>query len=132
MVALLALPIVFGAGFLIIKKYNTQAVLFGSGILMMLIGVIAGGPEFLPKGVSSSGATVVDFFLVIKSISSSTLAKLGLIIMAVGGFSKYMGHIGAANALVQVTTKPLSVINNPYIILALAYILGQFLNVFHP
>jgi DcuC family C4-dicarboxylate transporter len=132
MVALLALPIVFGAGFLIIKKYNTQAVLFGSGILMMLIGVIAGGPEFLPKGVSSSGATVVDFFLVIKSISSSTLAKLGLIIMAVGGFSKYMGHIGAANALVQVTTKPLSVINNPYIILALAYILGQFLNVFIP
>lgn len=132
MVALLALPIVFGAGFLIIKKYNTQAVLFGSGILMMLVGVIAGGPDFLPKGVSSSGAAVVDFFLVIKSISSSTLAKLGLIIMAVGGFSKYMGYIGAANALVKVTTKPLSVINNPYIILALAYILGQFLNVFIP
>ncbi|CAH8192652.1 C4-dicarboxylate transporter [Vibrio aestuarianus] len=132
MIALLALPIVFGAGFLIIKKYNTQAVLFGSGILMMLIGVIAGATEFLPKGVSSSGATVVDFFLVIKSISSSTLAELGLIIMAVGGFSKYMGHIGAANALVQVTTKPLSIITNPYIILAFAYILGQFLNVFIP
>lgn len=132
MVALLALPIVFGAGFLIIKKYNTQAVLFGSGILMMLLGVIAGGPEFLPKGVGSSGAAVVDFFLVVKSISSSTLAELGLIIMAVGGFSKYMGHIGAANALVQVTTKPLSIINNPYIILAFAYILGQFLNVFIP
>ncbi|MCY9865271.1 C4-dicarboxylate transporter DcuC [Vibrio coralliirubri] len=132
MVALLALPIVFGAGFLIIKKYNTQAVLFGTGILMMLVGFITGGPEFLPKGVNSSGATVVDFFLVIKSISSSTLAKLGLIIMAVGGFSKYMGHIGAANALVKLTTKPLSAINNPYIILAIAYILGQFLNVFIP
>lgn len=132
MVALLALPVFFGAGFLIIKKYNTQAVLFGSGILMMLIGVTAGGPEFLPKGVNSSGATVVNFFLVIKSISSSTLAELGLIIMAVGGFSKYMGYIGAANALVKVTTKPLSAINNPYIILALAYILGQFLNVFIP
>lgn len=132
MVALLALPIVFGAGFLIVKKYNTQAVLFGAGLLMMIIGAIAGGPEFLPKGVKPSGATVVDFFLVIKSISSSTLAKLGLIIMAVGGFSKYMGHIGAANALVKVTTKPLSAISNPYIILALAYILGQFLNVFIP
>ncbi|GIB06454.1 C4-dicarboxylate transporter [Vibrio cholerae] len=132
MVALLALPIVFGAGFLIIKKYNTQAVLFGAGILMMLIGVMAGEPDFLPKGVKTSGATVVDFFLVIQSISSSTLAKLGLIIMAVGGFSKYMGHIGAANALVKVTTKPLSVISNPYVILALAYLLGQFLNVFIP
>ena len=132
MVALLALPIVFGAGFLIIKKYNTQAILFASGILMMFIGVIAGSPDFLPIGVSTSGATIVDFFIVIKSISSSTLAKLGLIIMAVGGFSKYMGYIGAANALVKVTTKPLSIINNPYIILALAYILGQFLNVFIP
>ena len=75
MVALLALPIVFGAGFLIVKKYNTQAILFGSGILMMLVGVLAGGAEFLPKGVSTYGATVVDFFLVIKSISSSTFAN---------------------------------------------------------
>ncbi|MGL4517832.1 MAG: C4-dicarboxylate transporter DcuC [Shewanella sp.] len=132
MVAVLALPIVFGAGFLIIKKYNTQAVLFGSGILMMLIDVMAGEPDFLPKAVKTSGATVVDFFQVIQSISSSTLATLGLIIMAVGGFSKYMAHIGAANALVKVTTKPLSVIRNPYVILALAYLLGQFLNVFIP
>jgi DcuC family C4-dicarboxylate transporter len=132
MVALLALPIVFGAGFLIIKKYNTQAVLFASGIFMMLIGAMVGEPDFLPKEVKTSGATVVDFFLVIQSISSSTLAELGLIIMAVGGFSKYMGHIGAAKALVKVTTKPLSVISNPYVILALAYLLGQFLNVFIP
>ncbi|MDD1781072.1 C4-dicarboxylate transporter DcuC [Enterovibrio sp. ZSDZ35] len=132
MVAILALPIVFGAGYLIVKKYNTQAALFGAGILMMIIGALAGHTDFLPKGVSPSGAVVVDFFLVIKALSSSTLATLGLIIMAVGGFSKYMGHIGAANALVQVTTKPLSTIKNPYVILAFTYILGQFLNIFIP
>lgn len=132
MLALLALPIVLVAGFLIIKKYNTQAVLFGAGLLMMLVGVISGHLDFLPKGVKTSGSTIVDFFLVIKSITSSTLADLGLIIMAVGGFSKYMGYIGAANALVKVTTKPLAAINNPYIILAFTYILGQFLNVFIP
>ncbi len=133
MVALLALPIVFGAGFLIVKKYNTQAVLFGTGIFMMIIGVLlADNVDFLPKGAKPSGSVVVDFFLVIKTISSSTLAKLGLLIMAVGGFSKYMGHIGAANALVRLTTKPLSAINNPYMILAFTYILGQFLNVFIP
>ncbi|UJF17936.1 C4-dicarboxylate transporter DcuC [Vibrio sp. SS-MA-C1-2] len=132
MFALLALPIVVIAGALIIKKYNTQAVLFGAGLLMIFIGVVVGDPSFLPKGVNSSGSTAVDLFLVIKSISSSTLAKLGLIIMAVGGFSKYMGHIGAANALVQVATKPLSVIKNPYLILAFTYILGQTLNIFIP
>lgn len=132
MVALLALPIVFCAGYLIIKKYNTQAVLFGTGLLMMMIGVIFFEPDFLPKGAKPTGSVLVDFFLVIKSISSSTLANLGLIIMAVGGFSKYMGHIGAANALVKMTIKPLSTIKNPYIVLALGYILGQFLNVFIP
>ena len=72
---------------------------------MMLIGAIAGEHDFLPKGTNSSGAVAIDFFLVIKAISSSTLAKLGLIIMAVGGFARYMGHIGAANALVQIATK---------------------------
>ena len=132
MVALLALPIVVGAGFLITKKYNTQAVLFGTGLLMMLIGALSGHIDFVPKGTASSGSVFVDFFLAIKAISSGTLAKLGLIIMAVGGFSKYMGHIGAANALVSITTKPLSMIKNPYIILALSYLLGQSLNVFIP
>lgn len=132
MVALLALPIVFGAGLLITKKYNTQAVLFGTGLLMMLIGAFSGHVDFVPKGTASSGSVFVDFFLAIKAISSGTLAKLGLIIMAVGGFSKYMGHIGAANALVSIATKPLSMIKNPYIILALSYLLGQSLNVFIP
>lgn len=132
MIAILALPIVIGAGYFIAKKYNTSAVLFGAGLLMMLIGAVAGNTDFLPKGVKTSGAEVVDFFLVIQSISSSTLANLGLIIMSVGGFSKYMNHIGAANALVKTAIHPLSYIRNPYIVLAMAYLLGQFLNVFIP
>ncbi|PSW22315.1 C4-dicarboxylate ABC transporter [Photobacterium sanctipauli] len=132
MVPLLSLPIIFGAGYLIVKKYNTQAALFGAGLLMILIGVISGNTEFLPSGTSSSGAIVFDFFLVIKAISSSTVANLGLIIMSVAGFSSYMNHIGAANAMVQVSTKPLSLFKSPYVVLALTYILGQVLNIFIP
>ncbi|MGO2282158.1 MAG: C4-dicarboxylate transporter DcuC [Vibrio casei] len=131
MVALLALPIVFGAGYVITKKYNTQAILFAAGLVMMLVGALAGHQDFTPSG-HTSGSFFVDFFMSIKEITSGTLAKLGLIIMAVGGFSKYMGHIGAANALVRLTTKPLSYIKNPYIILAIAYLVGQGLNVFIP
>ena len=100
MVALLALPIVFGAGYFITKKYNTQAILFAAGLVMMLVGALAGHQDFTPSG-HTSGSFFVDFFMSIKEITSGTLAKLGLIIMAVGGFSKYMGHIGAANALVR-------------------------------
>lgn len=52
MIALLALPIVFGAGYLIVKKYNTQAVLFGAGLLMMIVGALVGGQNSYQKGLS--------------------------------------------------------------------------------
>ncbi|GAL03487.1 anaerobic C4-dicarboxylate transporter DcuC [Photobacterium aphoticum] len=130
MITYLALPMIFAVGYFIVKKYNTQAVLFLAGLLMIAMGVFNGNTEFLPKGGSHTGSVIVDFFEVIKVISSSTLAKLGLIIMAVGGFSKYMGHIGAANAMVQIATKPLSYIKNPYLVLAMAYVIGQLINIF--
>ncbi|MBE1275236.1 C4-dicarboxylate transporter DcuC [Enterovibrio baiacu] len=132
MITLLALPIIFGVGYFIVKKYNTQAVLFLAGLFMIALAVIDGTTDFLPKGGKPTGSIIVDFFEVIKVISSSTLSKLGLIIMAVGGFSKYMGHIGAANAMVNIATKPLSHIKNPYMVLALAYIIGQLINIFIP
>ncbi|KLV05235.1 C4-dicarboxylate ABC transporter [Photobacterium aquae] len=132
MITYLALPSIFGVGYFIVKKYNTQAVLFLAGLMMIMLGVINGNTDFLPKGGTHTGSIVVDFFEVIKVISSGTLAKLGLIIMAVGGFSKYMGHIGAANAMVQIATKPLSHIKNPYLVLAMAYIIGQLINIFIP
>jgi len=132
MVTYLAIPTIFLVGFFIIKKYNTQAVLLLSGLFMIALGVVSGNPDFMPKGGSHTGSVIVDFFEVIKVISSSTLAKLGLIIMAVGGFSKYMSHIGAANAMVQIATKPLSKIKNPYLVLAMAYVIGQLINIFIP
>ncbi len=132
MFAYMAIPIVLATGYLIIKKFNTQWVLLTTGLLMIVLSAIMGTPEFLPKGTSSSGAFIIDIFLVIKATFAGTLPKLGLIIMAAGGFSRYMNHIGAAHAMVQVTTKPLSLIKNPYIMLALAYLVGQILNIFIP
>ncbi|ASK55156.1 C4-dicarboxylate ABC transporter [Vibrio tarriae] len=132
MITYLALPIIFLVGYFIIKKYNTQAVLLLAGLLMIMLGVMNGDTDFMPKGGKPTGAIIVDFFEVIHLIASSTLAKLGLIIMAVGGFSKYMSHIGAANAMVQIATKPLSYIKNPYLVLAMAYITGQLINIFIP
>ncbi|ENM5798118.1 C4-dicarboxylate transporter DcuC [Vibrio mimicus] len=132
MITYLAIPIIFLVGFFIIKKYNTQAVLLLAGLFMIMLGVINGDGDFMPKGGKPTGSIIVDFFEVIHVIASSTLAKLGLIIMAVGGFSKYMSHIGAANAMVQIATKPLSYIKNPYLVLSMAYITGQLINIFIP
>ncbi|QXC58715.1 C4-dicarboxylate transporter DcuC [Vibrio mimicus] len=132
MITYLAIPIIFLVGYFFIKKYNTQAVLLLSGLFMIMLGVINGDADFMPKGGKPTGSIIVDFFEIIHVIASSTLAKLGLIIMAVGGFSKYMSHIGAANAMVQMATKPLSYIKNPYLVLAMAYITGQLINIFIP
>ncbi|MGF1756457.1 C4-dicarboxylate transporter DcuC [Photobacterium sagamiensis] len=132
MVTYLALPTIFSVGYFITKKYNTQAILLLSGLFMIALGVMNGTPDFLPKGGTHTGSVVVDFFEVIKVVSSSTLAKLGLIIMAVGGFSKYMSHIGAANAMVQIATKPLAHVKNPYLVLSMAYFIGQSINIFIP
>lgn len=132
MFAYLAIPIILLTGYLIIKKFNTQWVLLLAGLFMIVLSAIKGVPDFLPKGTASSGAFIIDIFLIIKATFAGTLPKLGLIIMAAGGFSRYMNHIGASHAMVQVSTKPLSLIKNPYLILALAYIIGQILNIFIP
>lgn len=132
MITYLAIPIIFLVGYFIVKKYNTQSVLLISGLLMIMLGIINGYDNFIPKGGESTGAIIFDLFEVIKVIASSTLSSLGLIIMAVGGFSKYMSHIGAANAMVQIATKPLSYIKNPYLVLSMAYIIGQLINIFIP
>ncbi len=86
MIIFSAIPITLLVGYLIIKKYNTQAILFAGGLLMLALGLIS-GHEVLPAD-KSSGAIFVDFFVLIKNVFSSTLAGLGLIIMAAGGFSK--------------------------------------------
>lgn len=52
--------------------------------------------------------------------------------MIVSAFAKYMDHIGASNALVKLSIKPLQKLNSPYIVLALSYVVGQILNVFIP
>ena len=55
---------------------------------------------------------------------SSRAAKLGLNLMCVGAFAKYMDAIGASRALVRMTIKPLLKLKSPYLVLALSWILG--------
>ncbi|MCV5745736.1 transporter, partial [Escherichia coli] len=57
---------------------------------------------------------------------------IGLIIMVAGGFASYMNQIGASDALVRICTAPLKVVRSPYIVLSLAYMLGQALFIVIP
>ncbi|WP_312516988.1 C4-dicarboxylate transporter DcuC [Anaerospora sp.] len=126
---IVALLVTIWVGYLIVKKYKPQPVLFMAGIILMLIAVALGlGTILSPK--DSTGLVFFDMFEVIKKTLSSRAAGLGLNIMAVGGFARYMDHIGASKVLVRIAIKPLEKLHAPYLVLAAAYLTGQVLGLF--
>ena len=94
---IIALLVTFWVGYLIAKKYKPQPVLFIGGLLLMFAAVSLGlGKILVPK--DSTGFVLFDAFEFIKQTMSSRAGGLGLNIMAVGGFARYMDHIGASIA----------------------------------
>lgn len=122
----LSLVVTFWVGYLIVKKYKPQPVLFMAGLILMFAAVALGLGEILPAK-SSTGSVFVDAFEFIKQTMSSRAAGLGLNIMAVGGFARYMDHIGASKSLVKLTIKPLLAFRSPYLVMAGTWVLGMFL-----
>lgn len=120
----ISLLITLWVGYLIYKKYKPQAVLFLGGIIMMYIAVACGFGTIL-SAKASTGSVVVDAFEFIKQAFSSNCAKLGLNIMSVGAFAKYMEKIGASKALVRLTIRPLLALKSPYIVMSGTWIVGM-------
>ena len=122
----LSLLVTFWAGWLIVKKFKPQPVLFIAGMVLMFLGVLLGLGQILPAK-ESTGLMLFDAFEFIKRTFSSRAAGLGLNIMAVAGFARYMDHIGASKALVKLTISPLLRLRAPYVVMAGAWILGMCL-----
>ena len=122
----ISLIVTFWTGYLIVKKFKPQPVLFMAGLALMFAAVFLGLGEILPAK-ESTGFVIFDAFEFIKKTLSSRAAGLGLNIMAVGGFARYMDHIGASRALVKLTIRPLLAIRAPYLVMAGAWVLGMFL-----
>jgi len=129
----IALIIIAVTIYLIVKRYQTHATLFVSGFALLTTAHFAltwgdgsGGAE------SITGLFAFDLFAMVSEAFSNRVARIGMIIMAAGGFAKYMTAISASTALVNLSIKPLSRISNPYLLLAITYVAGQFLNIFIP
>lgn len=122
----ISLIVTFWVGFLIVKKYKPQPVLFMAGMLLMFAAVALGLGKILPVK-ESTGSVLFDAFEFIKQTFSSRAAGLGLNIMAVGGFARYMDHIGASKALVKLTVRPLMALRAPYLVMAGAWVVGMLL-----
>lgn len=131
MIFFITLFIIFFVGYFIVKKFYPQGVLFVAGFLLLCVAILLKDTPILSEK-ASIGSNFLDIFQYLKDTFSKTTAGLGLTIMVVGGFAKYMDHIGASKALVKITTKPMKKLNSPYLVLALTYVLGQILNIFIP
>ncbi len=122
----ISIIVTFWVGFLIVKKYKPQPVLFMAGLILMFTAVALGLGKILPAK-DSTGFVIFDAFEFIKQVMSSRAAGLGLNIMAVGGFARYMDHIGASKALVKLAIKPLLALRSPYLVMAGSWVVGMLL-----
>ena len=126
----LAILGIIAVGYFIVKKYQAQGVLLIGGAILLLGGILLNDSPVMAK--SATGSLYLDIFSQLSKNFIKTSGSLGLAIMIVSAFAKYMDHIGASTALVKLSIKPLQKLNSPYIVLALSYVIGQILNVFIP
>lgn len=123
---IISLIVLIAMGYLILKNYKAQTVLAVAGIFLMISGVWLGMGDVLDPA-KSSGYLIVDIYNEILRMLSSRVAGLGLSIMAVGGYARYMDKMGASRAMVSLLSRPLKLIRSPYIILAATYVIGQIM-----
>jgi DcuC family C4-dicarboxylate transporter len=110
--------------YMIARKGYPVILLLLSGIILMACAVIFGlGTVLGPK--ETTGSFVLDVFDVVRQAYATRLAGLGLSIMCIGGFSRYMEHINASQALFQVIGAPLTRIRSTYVLLGVSYIVAQ-------
>lgn len=124
--AILSLVFIFFTARLLLKKYNPHAILLVSGLLMLVLAEVL--HYKLPDLKHPTGFSGFDLFRYIKESFSKTNAGVGLMIMAIGGFVAYIDKIGASDALVHVSMKPLKLFKKkPYLAAALVIPIGQLL-----
>lgn len=123
---ILCVQIIVVVAFLLYKKYNPQAILLISGLLMMALALFLG---FDIQSIDEpTGLQFFDLFKQIKVSLSNKAANVGLMIMTIGGYVAYMKKIGASEALVYVSMQPLSVFRkHPYFAASLVIPIGQLL-----
>lgn len=128
---LTSLLFIAAAACLLFKKYHPQAVLIIAGLCMLGIALLLGNP--IPELGQTTGVGFFDLFRKIQESMSGRAAGVGLMIMAIGGFVAYMKKIGASEALVYISTRPLSIFrNHPYIASILVIPIGQLLFICTP
>lgn len=130
---LIGLVVTIGVAWLIIKKYQAHTILLLAGLLLLTLTLfVAPETSILFKKAKSTGLSLFDIFDYVRGSLAFRAAGLGMIIMAAGGFAKYMDHIGATDAMVNVAIRPLGLLNAPYVVLGARLCGGAVPQYLHP
>lgn len=117
--------------YLLVKGYYPQAALFIGGLILLTCTWVFGLGTLLPaKTTTHFGG--FDVFKVFSDGFASRIGGLGLMLMAIGGFSRYMEHVGASSALLPCLRETAEHIHNPYLLLGAAFIVEQIMVIFVP
>lgn len=114
----------------IIKKYNPTVTLLTAGLFLISIAHAFQFGEGKIPVAHPTGMYFVDIFLVITENFKEILRGLGMYIFTIGGFAYFIEKVGSAQTLVYYAIKPLGKVKSPFVVLALAFYFGVFLNVF--
>lgn len=118
----------------ILKQYNPIFVFLFSGIILLILAFYLIGTP-IPSQTQRNAeeitffTTLLDSFTFITTTFQKQLSGVGLIIMSVAGFAAYMKHINASAKLAFLTNKPLSKIQNKYLILSGTFVVGMALKI---
>ncbi|CNH66621.1 anaerobic C4-dicarboxylate transporter DcuC [Yersinia intermedia] len=120
---LIGIVVAVGVGRYIIKGYSATGVLMVGGLLLLIISALM-GKNVLPASATSTGWRATDIVEYVKILLMSRGGDLGMMIMMLCGFAAYMTHIGANDVVVKIASKPLQMINSPYLLMVAAYLVA--------
>lgn len=133
---LIALCFIAVVAYALTHKFNPQAVLLVTGIIMLGISLALGTYSLdlsSDLGGSSTGFIGFDLFRLVKTVMGTNMVRVGLMIMTIGGYVAYMKKIHASDALVYVSMRPLMLFKRfPDVAAILMLPIGQMLFVCTP
>ena len=127
----IATIVIAWVAYMLSKKYKPQGVLLTAGLILMFSTVAFGIGPILPAK-QTTGFIWFDIFDAIRRLMSDRLAGLGLTIMSIGGFVRYMEQCGANRAMADLSTYPLKLIHSPMLVMMGGYVVGHVVDLFIP
>ncbi|MCI8534879.1 C4-dicarboxylate transporter DcuC [Romboutsia ilealis] len=128
LLVLFTLLAIICAVFAILKKFNSRFAFIALGIIFLFIATVIKGESIL--GDNTTGNMFLDIFDFIRVKMKDTAGGIGVTIMAGGAYVMFMNHLKAANVLANGAKKLLKNFKQPYLLLALVYLLGSALKLF--